>query len=177
MSVVSQRRKHKRGCPPAETNQSPQGAWIIVAVESWGLTAELLIRRKPMVPQITEEQRETRRSHERFIPATPVRGPSPLPLSLLTELSAAPKPKLLDQVRHVLRFRHYSYQTEKTYVHWITRFIVFHHKRHPREMGKAEVEQFLTALAVERHVSAATQNQALHALLFLYRDVLTQELG
>ena len=88
-----------------------------------------------------------------------------------------PKPKLLDQVRHVLRVRHYSYQTEKTYVHWIKRFIVFHHMRHPCEMGKDEVEQFLTALAVDRHVSAATQNQALHALLFLYRDVLAQGLG
>jgi len=87
------------------------------------------------------------------------------------------KPKLLDHVRHILRFRHYSYQTEKTYVHWITRFIFFHHKRHPREMGKEEVEQFLTSLAVDRQVSAATQNQALHALLFLYREVLAQELG
>ena len=91
--------------------------------------------------------------------------------------SLANKPKLLDQVRYILRFRHYSYQTEKTYIHWIKRFIFFHHKRHPAEMGKGEVEQFLTSLAVDRHVSAATQNQALHALLFLYREVLTQELG
>ena len=91
--------------------------------------------------------------------------------------SLAHKPKLLDQVRHILRFRHYSYQTEKTYIYWIKRFIFFHHKRHPREMGKEEVEQFLTSLAVDRHVSAATQNQALHALLFLYREVLAQELG
>src|SRR5262245_48347756 len=74
---------------------------------------------------------------------------SPIPLD-------ARKLKLLDQVRHILRFRHYSYQTEKTYVHWIKRFIFFHHKRHPREMGKEEVEQFLTSLAVDRHVSAAT---------------------
>ena len=130
-----------------------------------------------MTPQTTNGQWETRRLHTRFIPATSTRVPSPPSLSPPVELSVAPKPKLLDQVRHVLRFRHYSYQTEKTYVHWIKRFIVFHHKRHPREMGKAEVEQFLTALAVERHVSAATQNQALHALLFLYRDVLAQELG
>jgi integron integrase len=130
-----------------------------------------------MTPPITDGQRETRRPHERFIPATPARSPSPPSLSPPGELSVAPKPKLLDQVRHVLRFRHYSYQTEKTYVHWITRFLFFHHKRHPREMGKAEVEQFLTALAVDRHVSAATQNQASHALLFLYREVLAQELG
>jgi integrase len=86
-------------------------------------------------------------------------------------------PKLLDQVRHLLRFRHYSYQTEKTYVYWIKRFIFFHRQRHPREMGKEEVEQFLTVLAVDQHVSAATQNQALHALLFLYREVLGRELG
>ena len=89
----------------------------------------------------------------------------------------AHKPKLLDQVRHIIRFRHYSYQTEKTYVHWIKRFIFFHQKRHPIDMGKEEVEQFHTSLAVDRHVSAATQNQALHALLFLYREVLAQELG
>lgn len=87
------------------------------------------------------------------------------------------KPKLLDQVREVIRTRHYSVRTEEAYVHGIKRFIVFHHKRHPRELGKEEVEQFLTALAVDRHVSAATQNQALHALLFLYRNVLVQELG
>lgn len=87
------------------------------------------------------------------------------------------KPKLLDQVRAAIRLRHYSLRTEQTYVHWIKRFIFFHEKRHPREMGKEKVEQFLTALAVDRHVSAATQNQALHALLFLYREVLAQELG
>ena len=87
------------------------------------------------------------------------------------------KPTLLDQVRHVLRVRHYSYQTEKTYVHWIKRFILFYGKRHPQEMGQEEVEQFLTSLAVDRHVSATTQNQALHSILFLYREVLARELG
>jgi integron integrase len=71
-----------------------------------------------------------------------------------------------------MRMRHYSYHTEKTYVHWITRFIFFHHKRHPREMGAAEISQFLSMLAVEQQVSAATQNQALNAVLFLYRHVL-----
>jgi integron integrase len=82
------------------------------------------------------------------------------------------KPKLLDQVRDAIRTRHYSYRTEEAYVGWIRRFIVFHQKRHPAEMGKLEIEQFLTALAVERHVSASTQNQALAALLFLYQQVL-----
>jgi hypothetical protein len=84
----------------------------------------------------------------------------------------AQKPKLLDQVRDAIRTRHYSYRTEEAYVGWIKRFIFFHHKRHPAEMGPAEITQFLTSLAVDRHVSASTQNQALAALLFLYRDVL-----
>jgi len=87
------------------------------------------------------------------------------------------KPKLLDQVRDAIRTRHYSYRTEEAYVGWIRRFILFHHKRHPAEMGKAEIEQFLTALAVKRHVAASTQNQALAALLFLYKDVLECDPG
>ena len=82
------------------------------------------------------------------------------------------KKKLLDQVRDVLRVQHYSYRTEKTYIGWIKRYIVFHGKRHPRDMGKAEIEAFLTFLAVERHVAASTQNQALNSILFLYRSVL-----
>jgi integron integrase len=88
-----------------------------------------------------------------------------------------PKPKkLLDQVRDAIRLKHYSYRTEQTYVGWIRRYILFHNKRHPREMGYQEVEMFLTFLAVENQVSASTQNQALSALLFLYRHVLNQEL-
>ena len=82
------------------------------------------------------------------------------------------RPKLLDQVRDAIRTRHYSYRTEEAYVGWIKRFILFHQKRHPAQMGKPELEQFLTALAVQRHVAASTQNQALAALLFLYKDVL-----
>jgi len=89
----------------------------------------------------------------------------------------APKPKLLDQVRDAIRTRHYSYRTEEAYVGWVKRFIVFHHKRHPAEMGPPEITQFLTALAVERHVSASTQNQALAAVLFLYQQVLGCEPG
>ena len=85
-------------------------------------------------------------------------------------------PKLLDQVRHSLRAKHYAYSTEKTYLHWIKRFILFHHKRHPKEMNSPEIEQFLTYLAVEQHVAASTQNQALAALLFLYQQVLRQSL-
>jgi integron integrase len=84
--------------------------------------------------------------------------------------------QLLDQVHATLRRRHYSPRTETTYLHWIRRFILFHHKRHPADMATPEIEAFLTALAVDQHVSAATQNQALSALLFLYRNVLNLEL-
>ena len=91
--------------------------------------------------------------------------------------SAAPKPKLLDRVREAIRTRHYSYRTEKAYVHWIKRFIFFHNKRHPAEMGEAEIGRFLSSLATDSHVSASTQNQALNALLFLYREILKKDIG
>lgn len=91
--------------------------------------------------------------------------------------AAATRPRLLDQVRDAIRTRHYSYRTEEAYVGWIKRFILFHHKRHPAEMGAAEVSAFLSSLATDAHVSASTQNQALAALLFLYREVLAQDFG
>ena len=91
--------------------------------------------------------------------------------------SGPPKPKLLDQVRQAIRTRHYSYRTEKAYVHWIKRFIFFHGTRHPAEMGEAEVGRFLSSLATDSHVSASTQNQALNALLFLYNEVLEKRIG
>lgn len=81
-------------------------------------------------------------------------------------------PKLLDLLRDRLRLKHYSIRTETQYVQWVRRFILFHGKRHPQEMGAKEVEAFLTHLAVEGRVAAATQNQALSALLFLYRELL-----
>ena len=87
---------------------------------------------------------------------------------------AAPA-KLLDQVRAAVRVRHYSIRTEEAYVAWIRRFILFHDKRHPREMGKQEITKFLTTLAVHGKAAASTQNQALSALLFLYRCVLETE--
>jgi integron integrase len=91
--------------------------------------------------------------------------------------SEPPRPKkLLDQMREALQTQHYSIRTEDSYVDWARRFILFHNKRHPKEMGAPEVEAFLTHLAVERKVAASTQNQALSALLFLYREVLHQEL-
>jgi integron integrase len=85
-------------------------------------------------------------------------------------------PKLLDRVRERIRFKHYSIRTEDSYVQWIRRFILFHGKRHPSEMGAVEVEAFLTHLAVEGNVAASTQNQARSALLFLYKEVLGSEL-
>ena len=83
-----------------------------------------------------------------------------------------PKKKLLDIVREKIRLRHYSLKTEKAYIGWIKRYILFHDKKHPVEMGKKEIESFLTWLAVERNVSPSTQNQAFNALLFLYEQVL-----
>ena len=85
-------------------------------------------------------------------------------------------PKLLDQVREKLRVEHYAIRTEQTYVDWIRRYILFHDKRHPKELGAADVEAFLTHLAVAGKVAASTQNQAKSALLFLYREVLEIEL-
>jgi Phage integrase, N-terminal SAM-like domain len=83
-----------------------------------------------------------------------------------------PPKKLLDQVRDAIRLKHYSYRTEETYIQWIRRYILFHDKRHPQEMGVPEIKSFLTHLAVEGNVTASTQNQALNAILFLYRHVL-----
>lgn len=82
------------------------------------------------------------------------------------------KRKLLDLVRDTIRVKHYSMQTEKTYIGWIKRYILYHNKKHPIDMGKPEIEIFLTHLAVDRHVSASTQNQAFNAILFLYTQVL-----
>jgi len=87
---------------------------------------------------------------------------------------AAPPKKLLDQVREAIRIKHYSYRTEESYVYWIRRFILFHDKRHPRDMGRVEIEAFLSHLAMQEQVAASTQNQAISALLFLYRYVLNQ---
>ena len=89
----------------------------------------------------------------------------------------AAKPKLLDELRDAIRARHYSLRTEETHVAWIRRFILFHHKRHPADMGPPEITLFLTARAVDRHVSASTQNQALAAILFLYKEVLGRDPG
>jgi len=86
------------------------------------------------------------------------------------------EPKLLDRLRNLLRTKHYSIRTEDAYVQWSRRFILFHGKRHPSAMGATEINEFLTYLAVERHVSASTQSQALSALLFLYRGLLGDDM-
>jgi integron integrase len=97
--------------------------------------------------------------------------------AMIASLPAANKPKLLDQVRDVMRRRHYSIRTEQVYIDWIKRFILYHDKRHPKEMAEEQVAAFLTHLARDRDVAPSTQNQALSALLFLYKDVLKQEIG
>lgn len=86
-------------------------------------------------------------------------------------------PKLLDQVRERVRVKHYSYRTEQTYVDWIKRFILFHNKKHPKDMGGEQISEFLTHLAVKGQVSASTQNQALCAIVFLYKNVLNIDPG
>jgi integrase-like protein len=103
----------------------------------------------------------------RALGAPAVRGTGP---------EGLPKPRLLDRVRQAIRARHYSRRTEKAYIHWIKRYIFFHAKRHPAEMGARELTEFLTSLAVAGKVAASTQNRALSALLFLYREVLGVEL-
>ncbi len=89
---------------------------------------------------------------------------------------ARSQPKLLDRLHNVLQRKHYAFSTERAYVNWVRRFILFHNKRHPAQLGQAEVEAFLTHLAVQRDVAAATQNQALNAIAFLYKHVLFQPL-
>jgi integrase len=87
------------------------------------------------------------------------------------------KPKLLDQVRAVMRLKHLSLATEHAYVQWIKRYIIFHKMRHPLEMGATEIREFLTHLALKLEVASSTQNQALYALLFLYSQVLHKDIG
>lgn len=100
------------------------------------------------------------------------RAPLPSPSS-----PTASRPRLLVQLRRALRLRHYSPRTEQAYAHWVRRFVVFHRMRHPADLGDAEVSAFLTDLAVRGRVSASTQNQALGALLFLYREVLKRRVA
>jgi len=95
----------------------------------------------------------------------------------LLNSSIPKKPKLLDLVRNDLRVKHYSRKTEESYVSWIKRFIIINNKKHPKDMGKEEIQKYLSYLAVERHVSASTQNQALSAILYLYKNILRKDFG
>jgi len=99
------------------------------------------------------------------------------PNSGIRDTKSGTQPKLLERMRLALRSRHYSRRTEQTYSHWAKKYIYFHNVRHPDDMGEAEINRFLTHLAVKEKVSASTQNQALCALLFLYRHVLGREVG
>lgn len=103
-------------------------------------------------------------------------SPSATPSSDPNSASTPPPPRLLDQVRAAIRYRHYSLRTEQAYVMWIKQFIRFHGMRHPRDMGALEIEAFLRHLTTDRDVSSATHNQAFSALLFLYKHTLELEL-
>jgi len=99
-------------------------------------------------------------------------------MSQIRQIPAIVKqPKLLDQVRSAIRTKHYSYRTEKSYIHWIRRFILHHNKRHPNEMGEEENTQFINQLATREKASASTQNLALCAIIFLYKNIIKQEIG
>ena len=120
-----------------------------------------------------------------FVPAVPaVVNPPDVPSTVYPKQASAgdqsapptSPPRLLDALRHASRVRHYSIRTEEAYVDWARRFVRFHGRRHPRELGAPEVAAFLTHLAVDRTVAPSTQNQARSALMFLYRDVLQLEL-
>lgn len=110
--------------------------------------------------------------HSEHGPANPKTSPAPA-----SDQAGALTVELLDQVRQAIRTRHYSYRIEEAYIGWIRRFVLFHNPRRPEEMGAAEVSQFLTSLAVDRKVAASTQNQALAAILFLYKDLLDRDPG
>ena len=103
-------------------------------------------------------------------------SPSQNPTPTHKHTPSTKEKKLLERMRETLQVKHYSYRTEQTYIEWCRRFILFHDKRHPKDMGNAEVEAFITHLATRRKVAASTQNQALSAIIFLYKEVLGQPL-
>jgi len=113
----------------------------------------------------------------RTLGAHPPASPAAVDTPHAAPVTPRPQPKLLDRLREALRSRHYSRRTEQAYCHWVRRFIFFHKLRHPADMAEPEINTFLTHLAVKEKVSASTQNQALSALLFLYRHVLGRPIG
>ncbi|HPE06662.1 MAG TPA: phage integrase N-terminal SAM-like domain-containing protein, partial [Smithellaceae bacterium] len=116
-------------------------------------------------------------NHSTSFIAKPAAATSPAIRVVMPMPATDKKPKLLDQLREATRSRHYSRRTEVTYIHWIKRFIFFHNVRHPKDMAEPEINAFLTHLAVKEHVSASTQNQALCAIIFLYKYVLNRKIG
>jgi hypothetical protein len=90
--------------------------------------------------------------------------------------TTAKAPRLMDLLRSRIRYLHYSYRTEQAYVYWAKRFIYFHNKKHPKEMGETEIAGFLNHLSTKENVAASTQNQAMNAIVFLYKKVLEREL-
>ena len=127
-------------------------------------------RLSPTPPAVVNTPRPATRVHP-SAPLPPAALPDELPAGV-DPPPAQPGPRLLDRLRGAIRVRNYSLRTEDAYVDWARRFILFHHKRHPRDLGPAEVTAFLTHLAVDRHIAPTTQNQAKSALLFLYKVVL-----
>ena len=97
--------------------------------------------------------------------------------ALQSAKKAFSKPRLLDQVRDVIRCKHYSIRTEQTYLEWIKRFIYFNNRKHPKDLGTTHISAFLTHLAVQRKVAGSTQNQALCALVFLYKEIIKKDIG
>jgi integrase len=133
--------------------------WIIVVPDRWGNVGMVTLQlQSPVWYAAVMDVAD--------VPAFAVRE---------TNQTGPPKPRLLDRVREAIRTRHHSRRTEKAYVAWICRYIFFHGTRHPADMGAAEITCFLTSLAVDGKVAASTRNQALSALLFLYREVLQHE--
>ena len=88
-----------------------------------------------------------------------------------------PKPKLLDEIRNVIRLRHYSPRTEESYINWIRRYVLFHNKKHPRDLNEKDIREFLNHLSLKQNVSYSTQNQALNAIIFMYKNVIKKDIG
>ena len=132
---------------------------------SWSMDTPDALRVQPWIGPVRE------------LALRPGKGPPTGAVRMSQAESTGPGPKLLEQRRTALRSRHYSRRTEKACVMWARRFVRFHDLRHPAQLAEPEINAFLTHLAVEGHVSASTQNQALSALLFLYRHVLDREIG
>ena len=165
-SAAAPRRSQRRTACRAEGVTIPPA---VTPFPSWPLPPESGPESGGVVPMSDQGPRVFRRSAVSHL--------EPVRRLALRDLGStgAQRPRLFDRVREAIRTRHYSRRTEEAYIAWIRRYILFHRKRHPAQMGAAEITEFLTSLAVEQKVAPSTQNQALSALLFLYREVLGQD--